>query len=128
MEHADHTPQGVVGPLIRSLTGRRKASRRHLGVRGHVTVACTWAIVMGMTRLRISTGGQVSLPAEIRRRWGTSTVVIEDRGGEVLMRPAPDDPIAAVRGCFADVAMSSDDLRRLTRAEDAAAEERRWRS
>jgi AbrB family looped-hinge helix DNA binding protein len=81
---------------------------------------------MIMKRLKITTGGQVSLPAEIRHRWGTSTVVLEDRGDEVVMRPAEDDPIVAVRGRFADVAVTSDELRRRGRQEEAEAEARRW--
>jgi AbrB family looped-hinge helix DNA binding protein len=81
---------------------------------------------MVMKRLKITTGGQVSLPAEIRHRWGTSTVVLEDRGDEVVMRPAEDDPIVAVRGRFADVPVTSDELRRRGRQEDAEAEARRW--
>lgn len=80
---------------------------------------------MVMRRLKITTGGQVSLPAEIRHRWGTSTVVLEDRGDEVIMRPAQDDPIAAVRGRFAELVVTSDELRRRGREDDAAAENRR---
>lgn len=52
-------------------------------------------------RMKISKGGQVSIPAPIRKRWGTTTVTLEDRGGEIILRPAPDDPIAAAAGAFA---------------------------
>ena len=82
---------------------------------------------MTMRRLKITSGGQVSLPAEIRHRWATSTVVLEDRGDEVVMRPAPDDPIKAVRGRFSDVTLTSEELRRRARQEEADAEDRRWR-
>jgi AbrB family looped-hinge helix DNA binding protein len=52
-------------------------------------------------RMKISKGGQVSIPAPIRKRWGTTTVTLEDRGGEIVLKPAPDDPIAAAAGAFA---------------------------
>ncbi len=70
----------------------------------------------------ISQGGQVQIPAEVRRRWGTRKVIIEDAGGSIRVRPVPADPIAAVKGLFAG-GMSSDELRRVTREEDAYLEE-----
>ncbi len=71
------------------------------------------------------------MPAAVRKRWGTRTVLAEDRGDELVLRPAPDDPIAAVRGIFADEIGSgptSDDMRAVTRVEDADLEQRRARS
>jgi AbrB family looped-hinge helix DNA binding protein len=52
-------------------------------------------------RMKISKGGQISIPASIRKRWGTTTVTLEDRGEELVLRPAPDDPIEAAAGAFA---------------------------
>jgi AbrB family looped-hinge helix DNA binding protein len=52
-------------------------------------------------RMKISKGGQVSIPAPIRKRWGTTTVTLEDRGGEIVLKPVPDDPIEAAAGAFA---------------------------
>ncbi|MGE4425619.1 MAG: AbrB/MazE/SpoVT family DNA-binding domain-containing protein [Solirubrobacteraceae bacterium] len=80
-----------------------------------------------MRTLRISRGGQVSVPAEVRHRWGTSTVEVEDRGDELVLRPAPDDPVAALHGLFAGRggAISTEDARAALRADDAAADERR---
>lgn len=52
-------------------------------------------------RLRISTGGQISIPAAIRRRWGTSTVTLDDQGDRIVLAPAPDDPIPAAEGALA---------------------------
>ena len=87
---------------------------------------------MAMTkRLVISSGGQVSVPAAVRKRWGTRAVLAEDRGDELVLRPAPDDPIAAVRGIFADEISSGatiDEMRAAARAEDAGVELRRVRS
>ncbi len=46
-------------------------------------------------RMKISKGGQVSIPAPIRHRWGTSMVTLEDEGSRIILQPAADDPIAA---------------------------------
>jgi hypothetical protein len=80
-----------------------------------------------MTRRKITAGGQVSLPASIRRRWGTSVVAIEDHGDSVVVRPLPEDPVAAARGAFAGRIGSTAELRKVARADDLAAERRRQR-
>ena len=83
---------------------------------------------MRMKQLKISRGGQVSIPAEIRHRWGTSRLALDDRGAEIVLRPAPDDPIGALRGGLRlSDGMTSDELRRLAREEDAGGERRRTR-
>jgi bifunctional DNA-binding transcriptional regulator/antitoxin component of YhaV-PrlF toxin-antitoxin module len=66
-------------------------------------------------RMRITKGGQISIPAPIRHRWGTSTVTLRDEGERVVITPAPDDPIAAAEGALAGE-FSSIDLARLRRA------------
>lgn len=79
-------------------------------------------------RLVISSGGQISVPAAVRKRWGTRTVLAEDHGDELVLRPAPDDPIAAVRGIFAEEMSGGrtiDELRTGARAEEAELERRR---
>jgi bifunctional DNA-binding transcriptional regulator/antitoxin component of YhaV-PrlF toxin-antitoxin module len=80
-----------------------------------------------MTRRKITMGGQISLPAAVRRRWETNVVSIEDRGDSVVVRPLPDDPVAAARGAFAGRIGSTAELRRIARADDLAAERRRQR-
>jgi len=79
-------------------------------------------------RMKISKGGQVSIPAPIRKRWGTSTVTLEDRGEEIVLRPAPDDPIAAAAGAFAGEARGPDldTIRREEREAELEAEERKF--
>jgi len=78
-------------------------------------------------RTRIPKGGQISIPAAIRRRWGTSTVTLDDQGDRLVIEPAADDPIAAAEGSLAgesgriDVAA----LRRIARDDDRIAEDRR---
>lgn len=81
---------------------------------------------MAMKQSRISKGGQVSVPAAVRHRWKTSRVVLEDLGDRLVIHPAADDPVSALRGAFADDTQpGSDELRQQGRAEEAAAEARR---
>jgi bifunctional DNA-binding transcriptional regulator/antitoxin component of YhaV-PrlF toxin-antitoxin module len=80
------------------------------------------------THLRITRGGQVSVPAAIRKRWNTSMVIAEDEGDRLVLRPAPDDPVDALMGIFAgdEAGLSTAEARRLSREEEAEAEERRF--
>ena len=48
-----------------------------------------------MSRATISKGGQVQVPAAVRRRWGTREILIEDLGESLLVRPLPADPIGS---------------------------------
>jgi len=79
-------------------------------------------------RMKISKGGQVSIPAPIRKRWGTTTVTLEDRGEEIVFRPAPDDPIAAAAGAFVGEGrgIGLETIRREEREAEAEAEERKF--
>jgi bifunctional DNA-binding transcriptional regulator/antitoxin component of YhaV-PrlF toxin-antitoxin module len=52
-------------------------------------------------RLKITRGEQVSIPAPIRHRWGTRTVLLQDEGDRIVLEPARDDPIAAAEGALA---------------------------
>ncbi len=71
------------------------------------------------TTTMISKGGQISVPADVRRRWATSRLSVEDRGDELILRPIPLDPIGAALGSLKTGPMSSDEMRRLVREEDA---------
>ena len=85
-----------------------------------------------MTIVKITSGGQLSLPASIRRRWNARTVVVEDHDDHVIVRPAPADPVAATAGVFAEHArrsgVSTDEARRRFREEEDEADSRRDRS
>jgi bifunctional DNA-binding transcriptional regulator/antitoxin component of YhaV-PrlF toxin-antitoxin module len=81
--------------------------------------------ILIVRRHRITAGGQVSLPAAVRRRWGTKTVAIEDLGDRVVLRPLPDDPIAAARGALKGRLPSTAELRKKARKDEADAEARR---
>lgn len=79
-------------------------------------------------RMKISKGGQVSIPAPIRKRWGTTTVTLEDRGEEIVLKPAPDDPIEAAAGAFAGEGrgIGLETIRREEREAELEAEERKF--
>jgi bifunctional DNA-binding transcriptional regulator/antitoxin component of YhaV-PrlF toxin-antitoxin module len=81
---------------------------------------------MIMRRAKVTSGGQISIPSTIRRRWGTSTLTLEDLGDRIVLTPAPEDPIAAARGALAgELSMDSAQLRDEARAAETAAERRR---
>ena len=74
---------------------------------------------------KITTGGQISLPARVRTRWSTKSVAIEDLGDHVVVRPMPDDPISAARGALRERLGPASSLREKARKDEATAEERR---
>ena len=78
-------------------------------------------------RMKITRGGQISIPATVRHRWGTKTVTIEDKGDRLIVWPAPDDPIAAAEGALAAEfgTIDIDRVRRTARDDEARAERRR---
>ena len=80
-----------------------------------------------MEMLKVTRAGQLSLPARIRRRWGTQRVTIEDHGDRVVLRPMPDDPIEAAAGALRGRITSSEDLRVQAREDERHAAERRER-
>lgn len=82
-------------------------------------------------RHKITSAGQVSIPAEIRARWETSTVAIEDEGDRIVLRPVPDDPVDALLGVFAHLRrpdITGAEAVRAARDEDNAISERKWPS
>ena len=83
---------------------------------------CDNVVVMKVHK--ITAGGQVSLPAEVRHRWDTTAVVLEDLGDRVVVRPLPADPIGAARGALKG-RLTSDSLRAAAREDDSAAAARR---
>lgn len=70
-----------------------------------LTVATTAAI------RQITRDGKVTLPAALRHRWSAESVLIIDRGDHAIIRPVPDDPVAAVRGAHAGRGPSSEEIR-----------------
>lgn len=76
---------------------------------------------MSSYALKLSSNGQVSIPAEVRRRWNATRVLVTDKGDRIIVRPIPDDPIGSVVGKYAGGA-SAEELRRTARDEDAERE------
>jgi bifunctional DNA-binding transcriptional regulator/antitoxin component of YhaV-PrlF toxin-antitoxin module len=73
-----------------------------------------------MRSVRISRGGQISVPAEVRRRWQTDRLALDDRGDQLILRPIPADPIGAARGSLAGPGPTSDQVRSRIRREEAS--------
>ena len=80
---------------------------------------------MDGTQVKVSRNGQVSVPAAVRHRWGTSTVLIIDRGDYAIVRPIPDDSVEALRGAYAAPGPATDTARASDRAAEAASDDRR---
>lgn len=76
---------------------------------------------MDAVRAKVTGNGQVSLPAELRRRWGAATVLVIDRGDYAIVRPIPADPLTHLRGAHAGPGLTLDEAR----AAERAAEQRR---
>lgn len=74
---------------------------------------------------KVTSNGQISLPAKLRRRWGTRRVLVIDRGEYAIVRPLPDDPIKALRGKYAGTGPPSEEVRRAEREAEAEIEDRR---
>ncbi len=68
----------------------------------------------------------MSVPAAVRKRWQTRTVLAEDLGDHVVLRPVPDDPVAAAAGAFATEigALGSEEAKRLDREEELELQDR----
>lgn len=88
--------------------------------------SCDSLQLMEARTAHVSRGGQVSIPAAIRHRWDTDTLLLEDRGDEVLLRPLPRDPLAAAVGSIPlPDGLTSDELRARARRDDAETSRRR---
>jgi bifunctional DNA-binding transcriptional regulator/antitoxin component of YhaV-PrlF toxin-antitoxin module len=76
----------------------------------------------------ITPSGRVTIPAEIRRRWGTRDVVLFDHGDSIMIWPSSGDPIHDARGSMTGSGPSADEIKRMLREQDRAIEERRLRT
>ena len=77
--------------------------------------------------MKVSSNGQVSIPAEARARWHADRVVVVDLGDRVVLRPLPDDAVGALVGKYQGRGPSTEQARRRARTEDAAIEQRKGR-
>lgn len=75
--------------------------------------------------MKVSSNGQVSIPAEARARWHADRVVVVDLGDRVVLRPLPNDPVAAVVGKYLGRGPTTDESRRKARTDESAIERRK---
>lgn len=77
------------------------------------------------TSAKVTSSGQISLPASLRRRWHVDRVLVIDRGDYALVRPMPDDIVGFLRGSVPSTGQDLEDVRDTERAADARREESR---
>lgn len=85
----------------------------------------TYNASMTTARVTVSRNGQISVPAAVRHRWGTRSVLVIDRGDYAIVRPIPDDPVAALQGAHAGPGPVSEEARAAERDAEAASDRRR---
>lgn len=72
-------------------------------------------------QVKVSQNGQVSIPAVVRRRWGTKEVIILDKGDRLIVRPVL--PLDELVGRYEDApGPTTDELRAMDREEEARRE------
>jgi bifunctional DNA-binding transcriptional regulator/antitoxin component of YhaV-PrlF toxin-antitoxin module len=79
---------------------------------------------------KITRAGQVSIPADVRQRWGTTLVAIEDEGDQLVVRPLPEDWVDRVRGAWKGIGdgRTSAELMAESRQQEIEAENRKWKA
>ena len=75
--------------------------------------------------MKVSTNGQVSIPAEARARWMANRVVVVDLGDRIVMRPLPEDPVEAIVGKYRGRGPTSTQARAAERLVAAAIDGRK---
>ncbi len=75
--------------------------------------------------MKVSSNGQVSIPAETRARWMTDQVIVVDVGDRIVMRPLPADPLDDLRGKYRGRGPNTSRARERARADEAARDRRR---
>jgi len=75
---------------------------------------------MGATEAKITSSGQLSLPASLRKRWRVESVLVIDRGDYAIVRPIPHDIPGTLKGSFAAPGPSSDEARDIERQAEAS--------
>lgn len=78
--------------------------------------------------MRITAGGQISVPAAVRRRWATRRVKVTDEGDRLIIEPEPENRFTALRGRFSGLSLTGDELAERSREDEEFAEERRRES
>ena len=76
--------------------------------------------------MKVTSAGQVSIPAEVRRRWATTRVRITDLGDRLVIEPEPVNPFDQLLGIFAGPGPTADEMREQSRREEQEIEDRKW--
>jgi bifunctional DNA-binding transcriptional regulator/antitoxin component of YhaV-PrlF toxin-antitoxin module len=77
--------------------------------------------------MKVSSNGQVSIPADARTRWHSERVIVVDLGDRVVIRPLPTDPVDALVGKYRGRGPATDQARQTARSEDVTRERRKQR-
>jgi len=77
------------------------------------------------TQAKVTSSGQISLPAALRRRWGAARVLVIDRGDYAIVRPMPEDIVGFLRGSITPGETTLADIRAEERADESRREESR---
>ena len=72
---------------------------------------------------KVTSSGQISLPAALRRRWGAGRVLVVDRGDYAIVRPLPEDIVGFLRGSVTPSGGTLEDVRADERRADSRREE-----
>lgn len=81
---------------------------------------------MTATRATVSRNGQISIPAHLRHRWATKSMLVIDRGDYAIVRPVPEDPIATLHGAHSESSgPAAEEVRDADREGEATIEQRR---
>lgn len=76
--------------------------------------------------MKVSSNGQVSIPAEARSRWhAPDRVIVMDLGDRIVMRPLTPDPVGDLVGKYRGRGPTSDRSRQDSRLEQASAKRRK---
>ncbi len=77
--------------------------------------------------MRVSSNGQVSIPADARTRWHSERVVVVDLGDRVVIRPLPAEPLEDLVGKYRRRGTTTDQARQAARTDNAGHERRKQR-
>lgn len=80
---------------------------------------------VSMTTAKVTSSGQLSLPAAIRHRWAAGAVIVIDRGDYAIVRPVPADIVQTLKGAYAGPGPSTNQARADERRSENEREQHR---
>jgi bifunctional DNA-binding transcriptional regulator/antitoxin component of YhaV-PrlF toxin-antitoxin module len=77
--------------------------------------------------MKVTASGQVSVPAEVRRRWDTTRVKITDEGDRLVIEPEPENPFEGLLGSLrGELSATWDEMEAEERASERERHRRKW--